>query len=372
MKLVHETESSSSSSSLNLVVFLCLPLANVAVAKPFLGDMPWTEYIERWCTEWRSSKTELIVVDRRNGNHSLSGRFQSNLFNKLHCDHHRFQVGPSNSLSKVHQEIVKSKQFQYKKLLVLIRLTWRMNQEEFGDLLAQLDRFYWHCLACFPLLVSGHFDQSNWHEVLGWARSARTHRSFRAVLVGRPDDWPDDEASRSSSSFSIHIRPVLNGCALLDRVVLIRAEDGQPIGGGVGPKTSLQRAMAVPTKYCNLDGATLNVSVNHVSKMNLCFGQFGFQFFGFNRQQNQPSCALTTTNAHNHNRTELTESIYYHLLMLYQQRFNFRSHFIDEQGVFGAMVNGSYIGIIGSVHDQVGRRILVILSFLNHFRTLFI
>lgn len=117
----------------------------------------------------------------------------------------------------------------------------KLDQVKMNELLSGLSQIYLRNLNCQPFVVifKVHID-----ALYKYAKAANKllHKNFRAILISK--------ASKSASI--VHIHPVVNGC--------------QQNRGILQPKSASDFAqLKVHFKKCNLNKATLNVSVSYVS-----------------------------------------------------------------------------------------------------------
>src|SRR5690606_1183331 len=105
------------------------------------------------------------------------------------------------------------------------------------------NQLYTRCERCLPPI--GLLDSTRWsvHRLFHWSRQIlpRLDPQFRIVLVARLD----------RVNAALHIRPMIDGCYLMDGVFI--------------PRTSSDYdRLRVPPHRCSLYGITLNVAANKV------------------------------------------------------------------------------------------------------------
>lgn len=290
-------------SEIMLLCFRCCFLFSMltcASSTLFVGDTSLWDYLQQWCQSSSRPNHDLLLFDtisftdktKRSKSHPLR-----DYLDRHSCPYFGYQ---NISMNFVEQRL-SSTTSAFRTLLVVFDLS---DQHLLEFHLARLSQIYFLCSKChYPFIVVSQFSSSKLHRLALEANPKLPRSNFRATLVSLYE------------SQAIHIRPVINGCHQVNTVVIANNQQ-------------VFRALKATPSECNLNGSTLNVSVNKSPLL----------------------CRLKIVR----NVIQPLYSLEFELLKTLAARYNFRTNFIDANQSIGHLVKGRYwTGLVGHVYNLV-------------------
>ena len=219
-----------------LMLVGCLVWPNVVRTAHFDGDTSLSSYLTILCSQLHPhSKVQLALVVE--GNRSQANSPLARHLRQLSCGH----LHPLDQNNTSHDPW-RDVRWLHSHWLLLFDWSHLTRWTLTGPMMAA-SHLYTRCGLCLPPI--GLLDPSRWSvaQLADWSRQIlpRLDSHFRMVLV----------AGLDRVDAALHIRPVLDGCHLLDSVLLPKTTDDY-------------RRLRVPPHRCNLNGTTLNVAANNV------------------------------------------------------------------------------------------------------------
>lgn len=219
-----------------LLLIGCLVRPNAARIANFDGDISLRNYLTTLCSQLQQhSKVQLALVVE--DNRSQANSPLSRLLRQLSCGR-LYRLDQNNTSNDPWRE------FRWKYSHWLLLFDWsHLTSSTLTTTMIAANHLYTRCKLCLPPI--GLFNPSRWSiaQLAHWSRQIlpQLDPHFRMVLV----------AGLDRVNAALHIRPVLDGCCLLDSVFRPKSIDDY-------------RRLRVPPHRCNLNGTTLKVAANYV------------------------------------------------------------------------------------------------------------
>lgn len=200
----------------------------------FYGDISFYQFLKNSCY-----KTRFLLIDQIKSNETFTSwkAFYVNLFlRKIHCQYMHFS---NVTLTTVVKQMINHPNTLNRNIQVIFDLSNFKLHKNYNQIVSQISRIFSQCFNCNSFIL--YFD-SSLNSIISYFNAIfnSLSRDFQAIVVS------------GRSMQTVHIRPVLNGCHLLDDLFV--------------PKTTADFAqLRVPNSKCNFYFKTLNVSVVNVS-----------------------------------------------------------------------------------------------------------
>lgn len=209
----------------------------------FYGNISLFQFLKQSCRKQSILKYCFILIDHLKSNDTVTfqEQFPVNLFlKKIHCNCY---LHLSNiTLKNLTKQNILSSNSQ-----VILDLSSLQLNEYFNQIVYQISQIYLQCSNCFPFIL--YLDNSLHNIFSHFSTVVSNLPNFQAIAVS------------SKNMQTVHIRPVLNGCDLLDGIF-------------VPQNTDDFSKLQVPNSKCSFFFKTLNISVVHVSFYS-CVNSFG-------------------------------------------------------------------------------------------------
>lgn len=203
----------------------------------YSGDVSIWKYLDEWCStrQARGSKFLLAVAS----NHTESFLVKYLVDHHPGCDFILFlNKSPSSLLSKINH------QYKFKQIQLILDYTLdQMTYAQFRLILSSQESVYFDCDHCYPFISLFNLpirDLNFWSH----QHFHSTRKQFQSIIVSM--------IQANGQPSTVFIRPTLDGCRLLDLVMLPES------------KTDFNR-LKTPANRCNLNASQLNIAVNNVS-----------------------------------------------------------------------------------------------------------
>lgn len=214
----------------------------------FYGDVSLFQFLKQFCRKQSALKYHLILIDQFESSDIITfpKKLPVNLFlRKIHCDcyTHYSNITLNNF---VVQNIFN------KKTQIILDLSNLQLNEYFNQIVYKISKIYSKCFNCFPFIL--YLDYSLY----------KIFNHISTIIGNLPNDFQVIAVS-SKDRQTVHLRPVLNGCDLLDDLFV--------------PKSTVDFSkLQVSSNKCSFSFKTLNISIVHVSLYSILNLLISFNF----------------------------------------------------------------------------------------------